>query len=402
VDNPSTPAGIRYGRSIRSLWELADDATFLNHGSYGACPKIVLAEQDRIRVAMEREPDAFFRNEIQPREGAETALRRAASAFAAFVGVEGRQLAFVENATVGAQAVLRAISFKRGDRILVTNHTYNAVRLMVDARCAETGAEPAVARIPLPAGEDATVERIIEACVPGVKIAVLDHITSPTALLLPLDRIIPELRRRGVVIFVDGAHGVGQVPLDLKALAPDWYVSNGHKWLYCPKGCAFLYASDTVAPMTRPNVVSHFHAMEFPLAFDYTGTRDNSGWLAVPAAIRFLEGLDPGAARAHMRAILERCTAELETLGAKPIAPLAPNVAMRSFHLPQDRPATPDDAALMMRGLWEEERIQVACHAFEGRLLLRVSAQAYVDNEDIGRLAQALARRGWPGRGGKQ
>src|SRR5215471_18514534 len=140
---------------------------------------------------------------------------------------------------------------------------------------------------------------------------------------------------------------------------------------------AFLYAADSVAPMTVPNVVSHFHAMGFPLAFDYTGTRDNSAWLSVPAAIRFFESLDPAAARAHMRSLLDRCTAELAKLGAEPIAPLAPNVAMRSFHLPQARAATADDVAKMMGELWNEERIQVACHAFEGMLLLRVSAQAY-------------------------
>jgi len=328
----------------------------------------------------------------------ETALRAAASTLGPYVGVRGEQLAFIENATVGVQAVLRSIPFKRGDRILITNHTYNAVRLMVDARCAETGAEPLVVQIPIPTDDDAIVERIVGGLGPGVRLALLDHITSPTALLFPLERIIPELRRCSIPVLVDGAHAVGHIPLDLGALGADWYVSNCHKWLFAPKGSAFLYAADAVAPMTRPNVVSHFIAMGFPRAFDFTGTRDNSGWLSVPAALGFHESLDPPRMRQHMRKLLDASSEMLSALGAKPVGPLKESVALRSFQLPQVGSATPDHVSNLMRDFWEKERMQLAAHAFEGALLLRISAQAYVDDNDIRRLGDALNRRGWPGR----
>jgi isopenicillin-N epimerase len=388
---------MRYGRSIRHLWELADDAAFLNHGSFGACPREVLDEQDRIRRRMESAPDAFFRNEVMPREGT-TALRSAAATIAAFVNAQGRQLAFVENATLGVQAVLRSIALAAGDQVLITDHTYNAVRLMVEARCGETGALPVVAQIGIPESGDQLVERILAAVTSSTRVAILDHITSPTALVFPLERILPELRARGVRVIVDGAHAIGQIPLDLAALKPDWYVSNLHKWLFAPKGTAFLYVADEVAPMTRPNVVSHYIAQGFPDAFDYTGTRDNSAWLAAPAALRFFEKLEPGEARAYQRQLLELATESLEQIGVHPIAPLALAGTMRSFLLPQARAATPDDAIDVMRTFWERDRIQAHASAFDGKLLTRISAQVYVEEADIERYRAALARHGWPGR----
>jgi isopenicillin-N epimerase len=382
---------------MRHLWELAEDATFLNHGSFGACPKEVLAEQDRIRHAMERQPDLFFRRGVMPDHGA-TALRSAAAKLAAFVNADGGQLAFVENATAGVQAALRSVALSAGDRILITDHTYNAVRLMVEARCAETGAIPVVVRLPLPASADDVVASFAAAIAPSVRLAIVDHITSPTALLLPLERILPELRRFGARVVVDGAHAAGQIPLDLAALAPDWYVSNAHKWLFAPKGTAFLYASKDVCDITRPSVVSHFIDMGFPRSFDWTGTRDNSAWLAIPAALKFFAALDPAAARAYQRRLLGICSELLFSIGAREVAPIDLCAAMRSFMLPQRRPATAEDAVEIVRALWEGERIQAMAVKFADALLLRVSSQVYVDEDDVRRLSAALDRQGWPGR----
>jgi isopenicillin-N epimerase len=388
---------MKFGREIRHLWELAPDAAFLNHGSFGACPREVLAEQDRIRRRMEAQPDAFFREDVMPDGGAK--LQRAALArLAAFVHTTEERIVFAENATVGVQAVLRSIDFARGDRILITDHTYNAVRLMVEARCAETGAVPVVARIPIPANGDAMVAAIEKAAQGPIKLAILDHITSPTALVFPLGRIVPRLRERGARVLVDGAHAVGQIPLDVPAVGADWYVSNAHKWLWAPKGTAFLYASAEVAPITRPNVVSHFIGMGFPQAFYFTGTRDNSAWLATPAAIDFFERLDPPAARAYRAALLERSTELMASLGAEPAAPMDSCASMRSFILPQRRPAVPGDAVSLMRGTWEKERVQSHASTFDGRLLTRVSAQVYLDEPDLVRFRDTLERHGWPGR----
>jgi isopenicillin-N epimerase len=245
----------RFGRALRGLWDLADEGAFLNHGSFGACPKVVLAAQARVRAAMESQPDVFFRRQVMPSEdGGETPLRAAAARLAAFVNVPAAQIAFVENATLGVQAALDSVTLAAGDEVLITSHTYNAVRLLVEARCAASGAKARVVRIPIPASADDIVARFEAEAAPSVKLAIVDHITSPTALVMPLARIVPLLRRVGARVLVDGAHGLGHVPLDLAAIGADWYVSNAHKWLYAPRGCAMLWASAEMAATTRPVV----------------------------------------------------------------------------------------------------------------------------------------------------
>lgn len=386
-----------FGRTLRPLWGLADDVVFLNHGSYGACPREVLAAQDAIRARMEAQPDLFFGNEISPGEGP-TTLRAAAREIARFIGAEGENIAFVENATAGIQAVLSSLPFAPGDQILITDHTYNAMRLMVEARCAETGAVPLTVSFALPATSHDIAARIEAALTPRVKFAIIDHITSPSALVLPLPRTIAALRRNGTRVLIDGAHGIGQVPLDLTALAPDWYVTNLHKWLFAPKGCAVLYASKEAAPLTRPAVVSHFIGFGFPQAFDYTGTRDNTAWLAAPAALAFFQKLGEDALRAYQAHLIDACTALFAPLGITPIAERNMCAAMRTFLLPQRRAAKNDDAETLTRALWDQERIQARPLVLGDKLMMRVSAQAYVDEDDLKRLTGALARLGWPAR----
>jgi len=387
-----------FGRAMRPLWALRPDATFLNHGSFGACPLAVLAVQDRLRREMEEQPDRFFLDRIVPGADKATALRAVADALGEFVGVSGNNVALLENATSGTQAVLNSVSFEPGDQILITNHQYNAVRLAVETRCRETGATPLVVQIPMRASYGEIRACIRDAANRKVKLAIVDHITSPTALVFPIRDIIADLHELAIPVLVDGAHALGQIPLDLADIEPEWYVSNAHKWLYSPKGSAFLYAAPQVAGMTRPTTVSHFVELGFPRAFDYVGTRDCTGWLAIPAAITFLEELGFAEFRDHNQALLERAAGILADVGAEPIAPLEMCGAMRSFALPQSRELQPDDGIALRDALWHEERVQVAGHAFGASLLVRISAQAYVDEEDLSRLKSALERRGWPGR----
>jgi isopenicillin-N epimerase len=254
-----------------------------------------------------------------------------------------------------------------------------------------------VVQLPWPANADEIVARF-EAAAEGVRLAIVDHITSPTAIVLPLERIVRCLHERGALVIVDGAHAVGQVALDVPATGADWYASNAHKWLYAPKGSAFLYAAPAVAVRTRPLVISHHVAMGFPRSFDWVGTRDTSAWLSVPAAIRFHQRFDREALRAHGAHLLALASEAMDALGADPVAPLELCGSMRSFVLPVSRAITREDAHGLMRELWTQERIQVAAMALGGRLLLRVSAQAYVDEEDVRALGDALVRVGWPGR----
>jgi isopenicillin-N epimerase len=392
----SEPHHLPLGRAARALWSLRQEGSFLNHGSYGAVPRVVQQEQARLRAEMESHPDAFMAR-MQP-IGTERAPRIVADAVAKLVGTRGERLALVENATTGVQAVLNSLPLGQGDAILVTDHQYNAVRLAVEARCRETGATPVVVRLPLPLDDDAIVERILGAAGPQVKLAVLDHISSSTALRFPLERITPELRRRGIPVFIDGAHAVGQIPLDLDAMPVDWYVSNLHKWAYAPRGSAFLYAAPGAASLTRPVLVSHYVGMGFPHSFDYIGTRDYTAWLAVPRALAFLGELGIARLHAHQASLVEAGSAALLGIGAQAVAPPSPGLAMRAFLLPQTRPATDADASAVIHSLWEAARIQIRCARLHGALLLRFSAQAYVEADELRALATTLARVGWPAR----
>jgi isopenicillin-N epimerase len=388
---------VSFGRTIRHLWGLRDDAVFLNHGSFGACPTEVLNVQDRIRREMESQPDIFFRERIMPQE-TETDLRAVAAALGAFVNATGDNIALTESASAGTQAALRSAKLKPGDRILVTSHGYNAVRLMVEARCAETGASPLIVHIPIPTTADDVTARITAALTPDVKLAIIDHITSPTALILPIEKIIPVLRQNGTRVLIDGAHTIGQIPVDLAALQPDWYVSNAHKWLFAPKGTAFLYAAPDVAPLTQPHIVSHFIAMGFPKSFDYMGTRDNTAWLALPAALKFFQDLGANAVWAYQRRLIAACSDAMNRIGVGGASALDMCASMRTFILPQRRVAQVEDRFTLMQDLWNRDRIQIAVNVLDDKLLLRVSAQIYNDEDDIRRVVTTLDRHGWPGR----
>jgi len=387
---------ITLGRAARPHWMLRSDGSFLNHGSYGACPRVVLEEQSGLRAEMERHPDAFMAR-IHP-DKSERAPRRVAESLARFTGTVASRVALVENATTGVQAVLNSLPFGPGDHILITDHQYNAVRLAVEARCRDSGATPVIVRIPLPTDADAILERVLQAADQRVKLVVLDHITSSSALLFPVQRLVPELRRRGIPLLLDGAHAIGQVPVALDELGADWYVTNMHKWLYAPRGSAMLHASPGAAPLTRPVLTSHYIGMGFPHSFDYVGTRDYTAWLSVPRALAFFRGIGAERLWAHQRELIARGSEALQAAGALPVAPASLSAAMRAFILPQRRPAIDADAAVVMNTLWDKERIQIRCARIGGALLLRFCAQAYVEADEVARLGDALSRHGWPER----
>jgi isopenicillin-N epimerase len=387
----------QFGRQLRPLWHLEEGGTFLNHGSFGACPKDVLAEQTRWRAIMERQPDEFFRKLVSPRVMTNE-LRVAAERLGRFVGTNGDRIAFVGNATEAVNTVLRATAFKPGEEILVLDCVYNAVRLAAEQVCKATGAKLVKVSLPIPLIANDVVERIVGTAGLQTRLAIIDHIASPTAVVFPVAEITRELKAKGVRVMIDGAHALGQLALDLPAIGADWYTANAHKWLFAPKGAAFLYAAEEVAVETAPLSVSHWHDLRFPRAFDYVGTRDVTGFLSVPAAIDFIERFGATAVRQYLCDLSREGVAVLRPLGAEPIAPDALFAAMRAYALPQQRPAEPDDALQLMKTMWDEHRIQVASSTFQGKLLLRLSAQVYVERTDFERCAAVLGRVGWPGR----
>jgi isopenicillin-N epimerase len=385
-----------FGRHLRPLWHLEAEGTFLNHGSFGACPKEVLAAQSAIREEMERQPDSFFRYKIMPQAHG-NAVRMAADRLGPFVGTTGDRIAFVVNATEAVNTVLETVALKAGDEILVLDCVYNAVRLAVERTCQRSGAKMVTVALPVPLVANNVIERIADAAGPRTRLAIIDHISSPTATVFPVAEITRALKAKGVAVLIDGAHAVGQLALDLPAIGADWYTANGHKWLYAPKGCAFLYAAaDAAQPL--PLSVSHWHEIGFPRSFDYVGTRDMSAFLSVPAAIDFFNRLGADEVRAYLLQLSREGAEVVRALDTTPVAPDSMFAAMRTSILPQRRAVEPDDAINLMKTMWNEHRVQVASNVYQGHLLLRLSAQVYLARQDFEHAVDVLSRHGWPGR----
>ncbi len=244
-----------FGKEIRSEWLLDEDVIFLNHGSFGACPRSVLAVQREWQSRMEAEPVRFMTREL-PQQ-----LEAARAELAGFVGSHAEDLVFVHNATDGANAVLRSLlpQFKPGDELLTTSQAYRAIRqtmLYVAELCGATVVD-AVVPFPIASAQEVT-DAIARAITPRTAFAVVDHITSPTGLVFPITEIIALFKERGIPVLVDGAHAPGQIDLDLNTLGADYYVGNCHKWLYAPKGAAMLWVDKKHPRKIHPTVISHF------------------------------------------------------------------------------------------------------------------------------------------------
>jgi isopenicillin-N epimerase len=386
---------------VRATFSLDPDVTFLNHGSFGACPIAVQARQSELRAQLEKEPVRFFNHTFEP------LLDAARDALAAFVHADPEGLVFVTNATQGVNTVLRSLSFTEGDELLTTDHEYNACKNALDFVASRTGARVVVAKVPFPISSADAVLDAVRACVtPRTRLLLIDHVTSPTALIFPVAQLVSELRATGVETLVDGAHAVGMLPLDLEALGAAFYTSNCHKWLCAPKGCAFLHVREDWRERIVPLSISHGMNMERPsrsrfrLLFDWTGTHDSSAYLCIPAVLAFLESVVPGgahalAARNHALALWGR-EVVCDALGATPAAPASMLGSMASIPLPLDAGSTTttvfqEDA--LQTALMEQFHIEIPVFPWprgSGRCI-RLSAQAYNQPEDYVRLAEALS-----------
>jgi isopenicillin-N epimerase len=371
-------------------WGLDPSVTYLNHGSFGACPSEVLAAQAALRLEMERELVDFLSVSLPAR------LNATRNELAAFLGAEPADLAFVTNATAGVNAVLRSLSFEPRDELLVTSHTYNACRKTIDYVASQSKARIVVANLPFPCrGDDAIIAAVLDHVSSRTRLALIDHVTSPTAMVLPLARLVSELRTRGVDTLVDGAHAPGMVPVALSALGAAYYTGNAHKWMCAPKGAGFLHVRrDRQAPL-HPNVISHGYATGFQAEFDWTGTFDPTAWLCIAESLRFMGKLLPGGwpelmARNHALVIRAR-TLLLETLGVE--APCPESMIGSMASIPMPKPAAGSIAAgLDSDGLhdWFRKRgVEIWFHP-NPLPLMRISAQLYNTIEDFERLAALL------------
>jgi isopenicillin-N epimerase len=362
----------------------------LNHGSFGATPKQVLDAQNYWRGELERNPVAFITDKLP------TLQRQAAERLARFVGTTGDCLAFVENATTAVNAVVRSADLQPGDEILTTSHVYKAVHNALRYVATRTGATLRVVDLPFPIYDP---EQVLECLKAGLnqrsKLAVLDHITSSTGLVLPIQRMVDCCRERGVVVLVDGAHAPGQVPLALDELGADWYTGNAHKWLFAPKGCAFLYAAPHVQAATHPTVISHRYEEGFVAEFDYTGTKDPTAWLAIESALDFVEGIGLDTLRGHNHELVLQAAAKLRRLwGTKALAPDSMLGCIVTLQAPEGALGTGvDDAVAARRFLLDEHHTEVPVFPFGERNWVRISAQVYNELGDYEALGLALLAR---------
>jgi len=380
---------------MRQHWSLDPGLTFLNHGSFGACPRVVLDHQATLRGRLEASPVQFM---LQvPAE-----LERLRFAVAPFVGAAPEDLAFVRNATEGVNAVLRSLSFGPKDELLTSNHVYpgclNALRFIAQ----QSGASVRVVDVPFPIeSPDQVVEAFRSGITPRTRIALVDHVTSVTGLVFPVANIAQLLRSHGVACLVDGAHAAGMLDLNIAALGVDYYATNFHKWACAPKGAGILWVRPELQDQIHPSVVSHGYSeptpRRFQAMFDWTGTSDPTAWLCIAKAISFMGGLLRGGwpelREENRRLALHARELLCRTLAVPAPAPESMIGSMASIPLPrasEPAPGGPDPLYLELVRRGFETLVQPFPER-PGRVL-RVSAQLYNEIEDYERLAHVLPR----------
>jgi len=380
-----------FGKRWRDEWLLEPGAVYLNHGTVGAPPRRVLAAQQAIRDAIERHPARFLLRELtEVRVGGPRVepprMRAAAEAVAARFGARGEDLVFVDNATTGANAVLASFPLAAGDELLVTDLGYGGVTNAARNAARVRGARLVEASVPFPgATPERSLEAIAASLTPATRLALVDHVASESALVLPIAEIARLCRDRGVALLVDGAHAPGAIPLDIPAIGADYYVANLHKWAWTPRPCGILWAAPERRAGLHPTVISWGLDQDWTTEFDWLGTRDPSAWGA-DAVRAWNHGL---VWRAAQR-LAGRWGVEFDT----PEAMIGP---MATLALPATLGGTREDAARLRDALLFEEGIEAQVHARDERLWTRLAAQIYNDLDDFDRLGEAVARRAGAG-----
>ncbi len=393
---------MKSGHTALAEWPLDPDVLYLNHGTVGVAPRHVLAAQQEIRDSIERGPSQFLLRRLSAEVGVgargpvgRPLLREAADAVAGLVGGRGDDLAFVDNVTVAVTAVLRSVELAAGDEIVITDLAYGAVTIAATHRAREAGATVRVVRAPDPPfTPEAMIDAIAAALTPRTKLAIVDHVSSESALLLPVAAIAARCHAAGVPVLVDGAHAPGAIALDIPSLGVDWYGANLHKWAWTPRSAGILWAVPERHRTLHAPVWSWGADTGFPIEFDWVGTRDPSTWLTAPIAIAFLREVGIEAVFTHNHALAwhaaQRLAARFDTELPAPESMIG---TMATVALPAAAGSTREEAMRLRDALLFEDRIEVAVHAWRNRLWARVSAQVYVEEGDFERLADAVLAR---------
>ena len=382
-------------------WRLNEKIVFLNHGSYGATPTIVLNEQKRWQLLLEKDPVKFF-EDIAPK-----ALIESRKAIANLVNCDYEDLALIENATSGVNIILRSLKFEEGDEIIVPNHAYQACRNTIDYVAEKSGAVVVTCDIPFPIqGNQIIIDNIMKCVTENTKLAMIDTVTSPTGLLMPFEELVGLLESKGVNVLLDAAHGIGMIPLDIEKIGASYTTSNCHKWLCAPKGSAFLHVRKDLQSLIHPLTISH--GMTAPLGdstrfrheFDWTGTRDVSAWCALPFVIdefSKLVGMNWNEIMTHNRKlVIKGRNIICEKLSIIPPCPENMISSIATIKISSKQVSITDlyEIDPLHEKLLEDYNIQVPVWSWpnpQGRYI-RISAQIYNNEDEYKYLANILEK----------
>lgn len=394
------PAPIPGG--LLSEWLLEPGVIFLNHGSFGAVPRAVFEAQTEWRRRIEAAPVEMLARRL------DGLLDEAKQAVGTVLGMRPGDFGLVTNATEGVNVVLQSLDLRPGDELVTTGHVYNAVRQSMRHAAICSGATyREIDCAPPIASADQLVQEIMGGLSDRTRLLVIDHISSPTAIIFPVEEIIRRCRERGIDVFVDGAHAPGMLPLDIERLGASYYAGNLHKWCCAPRGAGFLWVRPDRQERIHPLVISHRYGQGIAREFSWQGTRDVTPWLTAPAALEFMAKLGWERVREHNRALARWAHAMLcGRLGIEPISPIEGSLlgSMASLPLPSALPnMTEAEGDLLQQRLYSEFRIEVPLMPRFGRGFVRLSAHVYNQSDDYHRLAEVLEAlvRENAGRGGR-
>lgn len=373
---------------MKDLFLLRPDITFLNFGSFGACPKLIFDEYQRYQRELEYEPVQFIVNS-GPRY-----LRESRSALASYLGTRADELVFVPNPTFAVNTIAKSLRLQEGDEILTTNLEYGACDKTWEYTCEKKGAKYVKQSISLPIrSKESFLEDFWSGFTENTRLVFLSQITSSTALILPVKEICEEARRRGVLVFIDGAHVLGHISLNIPQLGADYYTGACHKWMLTPKGSSFLFVKKELQAAIDPLVISWGYKTEFPgesQFLDYhqfNGTRDFSAYLTIPKAIAFLQEYQWDEVSEKCKELTRKWLIRLcKLVGSEPLAPVTDEFIGQMGSIP----IRCADPLALKQVMYDEYRIEIPVPVHNGEVYLRFSVNAFNDEADLVRLEEVM------------
>lgn len=388
----------------RQDWSFADETIYLNHGSFGPSPRVVQAVREEWSQRLNANPMDFYLRQF------DGAIDHAADRLGRWIGTEGRDLVFVDNATVAMNVVAESLPLGPDDEVLLNDHEYGAVFRIWRSVCEKTGAK--IVSPTLGIGNDDQPRRfeavsdisepIIQAITPRTKLIIISHITSPTAIKFPVEEVCRVARERGIPVCIDGPHALAMVDLNLKKIDCDFYCASLHKWLSAPFGSGFLFVHRKWQSKLKPHLTSWGRSLggcpsRWQDSLNWLGTRDPAPFLSVPAAIDFLEGVGLENFRSQTHELARYARQQLEPILGQ-VAAIPDSIdwygSMIAIPLPADvsRKAKPNAIHPLQQKLWNDHHIEALVTECHGHRYLRASCHLYNSRADIDALCSAVAK----------